>query len=56
MAFSAGETKHGSFANKKIQILFEDDSIKSVVISVFKNKNKTRPEWIYGRYFSSLNE
>ena len=40
MAFSAGETKHGSFANKKIRILFEDDSIKSVVISVFKNKNK----------------
>ena len=40
MTFSVGETKHGSFANKKIQILFEDDSIKSVVISVFKNKNK----------------
>jgi len=40
MAFSVGETKHGSFANEKIQILFGDDSIKSVVISVFKNKNK----------------
>ena len=40
MTFSAGETKHGSFATEKIQILFEDDSIKSVVISVFKNKNK----------------
>ncbi len=40
MTFSVGETKHGSFAYKKIQILFEDDSIKSVVISVFKNKNK----------------
>tara|TARA_B100000242_G_scaffold161505_1_gene115339 strand:- start:14 stop:643 length:630 start_codon:yes stop_codon:yes gene_type:complete len=40
MTFSVGETKHGSFANKKIQILFGDDSIKSVVISVFKNKNK----------------
>jgi uncharacterized protein YigA (DUF484 family) len=40
MTFSAGETKHGSFANEKIRILFEDDSIKSVVISVFKNKNK----------------
>ena len=40
MTFSVGETKHGSFANKEIQILFEDDSIKSVVISVFKNKNK----------------
>ena len=40
MTFSAGETKHGSFANEKIQILFGDDSIKSVVISVFKNKNK----------------
>lgn len=40
MNFSAGETKHGSFANEKIRILFGDDSIKSVVISVFKNKNK----------------
>ena len=40
MTFSAGETKHGSFANEKIRILFGDDSIKSVVISVFKNKNK----------------
>ena len=40
MTFSAGETKHGSFANEKIEILFGDDSIKSVVISVFKNKNK----------------
>ncbi len=40
MTFSAGETKHGSFATEKIQILFGDDSIKSVVISVFKNKNK----------------
>ena len=40
MTFSAGETKHGSFTNKKIRILFGDDSIKSVVISVFKNKNK----------------
>ena len=40
MTFSAGETKHGSFANEKIQILFGDNSIKSVVISVFKNKNK----------------
>ena len=40
MTFSAGETKYGSFANEKIQILFGDDSIKSVVISVFKNKNK----------------
>ena len=40
MTFSAGETKYGSFATKKIQILFGDDSIKSVVISVFKNKNK----------------
>ena len=40
MTFSIGETKHGSFADEKIQILFEDDSIKSVVISVFKNKNK----------------
>ena len=40
MTFSMGETKHGSFATEKIQILFGDDSIKSVVISVFKNKNK----------------
>ena len=40
MTFSSGETKHGSFATEKIQILFGDDSIKSVVISVFKNKNK----------------
>ena len=40
MTFAAGETKHGSFATDKIQILFGDDSIKSVVISVFKNKNK----------------
>ena len=40
MNFSAGETKYGSFANEKIHILFGDDSIKSVVISVFKNKNK----------------
>ena len=40
MTFSAGETKHGSFATEKIQILFGDDSIMSVVISVFKNKNK----------------
>ena len=40
MNFSVGETKYGSFANEKIQILFGDDSIKSVVISVFKNKNK----------------
>ena len=40
MTFSAGETKYGSFANEKIRILFGDDSIKSVVISVFKNKNK----------------
>ena len=40
MNFSAGETKYGSFANEKIQILFGDDSVKSVVISVFKNKNK----------------
>ena len=40
MSFSVGETKHGSFANDKIKILFGDDSIKSVVISVFKNKNR----------------
>jgi len=40
MTFAVGETKHGSFATDKIQILFGDDSIKSVVISVFKNKNK----------------
>ena len=40
MNFSAGETKYGSFATEKIQILFGDDSIQSVVISVFKNKNK----------------
>lgn len=40
MTFSAGETKYGSFANEKIQILFGDNSIQSVVISVFKNKNK----------------
>ena len=40
MTFAVGETKHGSFATNKIQILFGDDSIKSVVISVFKNKNK----------------
>tara|TARA_B100000575_G_C22860345_1_gene502789 strand:- start:26 stop:655 length:630 start_codon:yes stop_codon:yes gene_type:complete len=40
MNFSVGETKYGSFATEKIQILFGDDSIKSVVISVFKNKNK----------------
>ena len=40
MNFSVGETKHGSFANDKIKILFGDDSIKSVVISVFKNKNR----------------
>ena len=40
MTFAVGETKHGSFATEKIQILFGDDSIKSVVISVFKNKNK----------------
>ena len=40
MNFSVGETKYGSFATEKIQILFGDDSIQSVVISVFKNKNK----------------
>ena len=40
MSFSAGETKHGSFASEKIKILFGDTSIKSVVISVFKNKNR----------------
>ncbi len=40
MNFSVGETKYGSFATEKIQILFGDDSIKSIVISVFKNKNK----------------
>tara|TARA_B100000886_G_scaffold18485_1_gene11912 strand:- start:191 stop:820 length:630 start_codon:yes stop_codon:yes gene_type:complete len=40
MNFSVGETKYGSFADKKINILFGDDSIKSVVMSVFKNKNK----------------
>ena len=40
MSFSVGETKYGSFADDKIKILFGDDSIKSVVISVFKNKNK----------------
>ncbi len=40
MNFSVGETKHGSFATEKIQILFGDDSINSVVISVLKNKNK----------------
>ena len=40
MTFSAGETKYGSFAYEKIQILFGDNSIQSVVISVFKNKNK----------------
>ena len=40
MSFSVGETKYGSFANDKIKILFGDDSIKSVVISVFKNKNR----------------
>lgn len=40
MNFSVGETKHGSFANEKIKILFGDSSIKSVVISVFKNKNR----------------
>ena len=40
MNFSVGETKYGSFANEKIQILFGDNSIQSVVISVFKNKNK----------------
>ena len=40
MIFSVGETRYGSFATKKIKILFGDDSIKSVVISVFKNKNK----------------
>ena len=40
MNFSVGETKHGSFANDKIKILFGDDSIKSAVISVFKNKNR----------------
>ena len=32
--------RYGSFANEKIQILFGDNSIQSVVISVFKNKNK----------------
>ena len=40
MNFSIGETKYGSFADKRIKILFGDDSIKSVVISVFKNKNR----------------
>tara|TARA_B100000989_G_C19488480_1_gene448623 strand:- start:732 stop:1361 length:630 start_codon:yes stop_codon:yes gene_type:complete len=40
MNFSVGETKYGSFADEKINILFGDDSIKSVVMSVFKNKNK----------------
>ena len=40
MTFSVGETKHGSFASEKIKILFGDTSIKSVVISVFKNKNR----------------
>ena len=38
MNFSIGETKYGSFADKRIKILFGDDSIKSVVISVFKYK------------------
>tara|TARA_B100001989_G_scaffold251900_1_gene232290 strand:- start:2845 stop:3474 length:630 start_codon:yes stop_codon:yes gene_type:complete len=40
MNFSIGETKYGSFADKRIKILFGDDSIKSVVISIFKNKNR----------------
>ena len=40
MTFSVGETKYGSFANEKIEILFGDDSIKSIIVSVFKNKNK----------------
>ena len=40
MNFSIGETKYGSFADKRIKILFGDGSIKSVVISVFKNKNR----------------
>ena len=40
MSFSVGETKYGSFANDKIKILFGDDSIKSVVMSVFKNKDR----------------
>ena len=40
MTFSVGETKHVSFASEKIKILFGDTSIKSVVISVFKNKNR----------------
>ena len=40
MNFSIGETKYGSFADKRIKILFGDNSIKSVVISVFKNKNR----------------
>ena len=47
MNFSVGETKHGSFANEKIKILFGDDSIKSVVVSVLKNKNKIGSKWIY---------
>ena len=40
MNFSIGETKYGSFADKRIKILFGDNSIKSVVISIFKNKNR----------------
>ena len=40
MNFSIGETKYGSFADKRIKILFGDESIKSVVISIFKNKNR----------------
>ena len=40
MNFSIGETKYGSFADKRIKILSGDDSIKSVVISIFKNKNR----------------
>ena len=34
MTFSVGETKHGSFASEKIQILFGDDSIKLSLIHI----------------------
>jgi len=40
MEFSVKQTYHGSLSSKKINTLFGNDSVKSAVITVFKNENK----------------
>tara|TARA_B100001115_G_scaffold1571_1_gene1278 strand:- start:2095 stop:2724 length:630 start_codon:yes stop_codon:yes gene_type:complete len=40
MEFSVNQTYYGSLSTKKINTLFENDSVKSAVVSVFKNGNK----------------